>query len=307
MRAAYIDRFGGADQIIVADRPEPKVGPDTVLIDIHASSVNPVDWKIREGRLQGAFDCHFPLILGWDVAGVVAAVGPAITEFQPGDEVIAYVRQDVIQHGGYSERIGAPVRCVGPKPAALDFGEAAALPLAGSTALQALDAVAASAGDTVFVANAAGGVGAFAVQIAVARGARVVGTAGPDNHEFLRSLGATPVDYHRDLGAQVAEAAPDGVDAAVDFAGGELFAFAATLVRPQRLASVTDAAAVSKAGGRYVFVRPSFDSLAELARLADAGSLRVEVARRFPLDQAAAAQELSASGHVRGKVIIDVR
>jgi NADPH:quinone reductase-like Zn-dependent oxidoreductase len=305
MRAVYLKSYGGPDVLQVGERPEPLVGPDTVLVRVRAAGVNPVDWKIREGYLQGAFPHVLPLVPGWDVAGVVEAVGPAVHDLAVGDEVLGYVRKDFVSEGAYAELVSASSRHLALKPPGVDVVEAAALPLAGLTALQSLDAVRVGAGETVLVHAAAGGVGAFAVQIAVARGARVLGTASERNHDFLRSLGAEPVSYGDGLVDAVRALAPDGVDASVDYIGGQAIGQAAELVRePRRSASNVDPAAVAETGGTYCFVHPDPLQLAQLAAMVDEGSVKVHVQQTFPLEQAADAHRLLEQGHVRGKLVL---
>ncbi|MFD8695765.1 NADP-dependent oxidoreductase [Kitasatospora purpeofusca] len=304
MKAIAIHRYGGPEVVEYTDLPDPKVGPDSVLVQVRAAGVNPVDWKVRDGRLDGLLDAHFPLVMGWDAAGVVRAVGGGVTEFAPGDEVYGYVRKDTVEHGTYAELVAAPVRTLARKPAALDWAQAGGLPLAGLTALQSLRAVGAGPGDTVLVHAAAGGVGHLAVQIARALGARVIGTAGERNHDYLRELGAEPVRYGEGLAERVGALAPEGVDAAVDLVGGDAVEVSAGLVAdPARIASVADFG-VKALGGRYVWVRPDAAGLAELAALADEGRLTVTVASTFPLAQAASAQALSAEGRTRGKIVL---
>lgn len=310
MKAIAYDRFGDADVLALRELPDPLVGPDSVLVRVRAAGVNPVDWKIRRGGLSGAIPHHFPLVPGWDVAGLVDAVGPAVDGYRPGDEVIGYVRADHVQHGTYAEFVSAPERTLARKPATLDFAVAAALPLAGLTALQTLRAVHTGPGDVVVVHAAAGGVGHLAVQIARAFGAsRVIGTASRSHHALLRSLGAEPVDYGPGLRDRIAAlAGGDGrVDVAVDFVGGDALTVSPDLVRhPARHASVVDAATVASQGGRYVFVRPDHTDLTWLAHLADTGRLRVEVSRRFPLSRAVDAHRASEDGHTEGKLVIVV-
>ena len=307
MRAIAIDRFGGTDVLRLTELPEPKVGPDWVLIRVRAAGVNPVDAMVRAGVLEPAFPTVFPLVPGWDVAGVVERVGPAVTEFSVGDEVVGYVRKDVISEGTYAELVAAQVRHVAPKPATASFEQAAGLPLAGLTAWQALDAAQVGEGDTVLVHAAAGGVGTLAVQLAVLRGARVIGTASEGNADYLRDLGAEPVTYGDGLVDRVAAMAPDGVDAALDLVGGESLDVSAKLVADAgRIVSIVDAETVLRLGGRYVFVRPDAAMLAGLSELVDAGTLRVEVSRTLPLEEAAQAHELIESGHGRGKVVLTV-
>ncbi|MFJ4090317.1 NADP-dependent oxidoreductase [Kitasatospora sp. NPDC089913] len=304
MKAIAIHHYGGPEAVEYTDLPDPKVGPDSVLVQVRAAGVNPVDWKVRDGLLDGLLDAHFPLVMGWDAAGVVRAVGGGVTEFAPGDEVYGYVRKDTVEHGTYAELVAAPVRTLARKPAALDWAQAGGLPLAGLTALQSLRAVGVGPGDTVLVHAAAGGVGHLAVQIARALGARVIGTAGERNHDYLRELGAEPVRYGEGLAERVRALAPEGVDAALDLVGGDAVEVSAGLVAdPARIASIADFG-VKARGGRYVWVRPDAAGLAELAALADEGRLTVTVASTFPLAQAASAQALSAEGRTRGKIVL---
>jgi NADPH:quinone reductase-like Zn-dependent oxidoreductase len=307
MRGIAYDRFGDESVLQLRDDlPDPPVGPDTVLVRVHAAGVNPVDLGIRGGHLAGAFPHHFPIVPGWDVAGVVESAGPAVVDFAPGDEVFGYVRRDDVQWGTAAEFVPAPQRCLAHKPASLSFAEAGALPLAGLTAYQALTEVLdVQEGDRVLVHRASGGVGFNAVQIAVALGAHVIGTASPKNHGFLTDAGAAEVlDYSAGpISGQLSEP----VDAVLDLVGGDTLADAPRQVRdPARIASVVDPG-VRDLGGRYVFVRPDAHDLEELGRMADAGQLRVPIAKAFPLEQTADAHRLLAGGHVRGKVVVTVR
>ena len=305
MRAAHITSYGGTEVLQVGELPDPVVGPDSVLVRVRAAGINPVDHKIRAGYLDGAFPSAFPLVLGWDVAGVVEQVGPGVTEHAVGDEVIGYVRKDHVQHGTYAELVAGTPRHFAPKPSSASFDEAAGLPLAGLTALQSLEAAGVGRGDAVLVHAAAGGVGTFAVQLAAARGARVLGTASEGNHEYLRSLGAEPLVYGEGLAGRVRELAAGPVDVAIDLVGGEALDVSFDLVGDAaRVVSVTDAATVLERGGRYVFVRPDAAQLGALSRLVDDGTLRVEVSARFGLDDVAQAHALLEQGHVRGKVVL---
>ncbi|TSB18196.1 NADP-dependent oxidoreductase [Streptomyces benahoarensis] len=306
MKAIITNSYGGPEVLTLADRPDPKVGPDSVLVRVRAAGVNPVDWKIVAGALDPMMDAYFPLTPGWDVAGVVTGVGADATEFAVGDEVIGYVRKDAVQHGTYAELVAAPVRTLARRPAALSWQQAAGLPLAGLTAYQSIRRVGLRHGETVLVHAASGGVGSLAVQIAVAEGARVIGTAGERNHAFLRSLGAEPVLYGAGLGERVRELAPDGVDAALDFVGGGVVAVSQEVLKDRsRVASIADGE-VTALGGHMVWVRPDSADLAALAALADAGRLTVPVEATFPLSGAADAFRLSQGGHVRGKIVLEV-
>ncbi len=307
MRGIAYDGFGDVDVLrLREDLPEPPVGLDTVLVRVHAAGVNPVDMGIRAGRLQTFYPHHFPIIPGWDVAGVVEAAGPAVVAFAPGDEVFGYVRRDDVQWGTMAEFVPAPQRCLAHKPESLSFAEAGSLPLAGLTAYQCLtEALEVGEGDRVLVHRAAGGVGFNAVQIAVALGAHVIGTASPRNHGFLKDAGAAEVlDYSA---GPISEQLSEPVDAVLDLVGGDALADAPKQVRDvSRIASVVDPA-VNDMGGRYVFVRPEQHDLEELARMADAGQLRVPIAKAFPLDDLIAAHRMVAEGHVRGKVVVTLR
>lgn len=305
MRAAVYDEFGDADVLQVRDFDDPPVGPDTVLVKVLATSVNPVDWKIRRGYLQGAYPHHLPIIPGWDVSGVVEAVGPAVvTGLEVGDEVWGYVRRDDVKWGTAAELVPAPQRTVAKKPQSISFEEAAAFPLAGLTAYQSVvEALDIQAGERVLIHAAAGGVGQFAVQIAVAKGAEVIGTASPGNHDHLRELGvAEMIDYHEGaISAQLSEPA----DVVLDLVGGDALEDAPNQVKDtSRIASIIDAQKVLELGGHYVFVRPERDHLEALATLVEAGRLRVDIAERFPLEKIADAHRLSEGGHPRGKIVV---
>ncbi|WP_055489163.1 NADP-dependent oxidoreductase [Streptomyces sp. TP-A0356] len=306
MHAITVNRYGGPETLELTETEDPKLGPDSVLVRVKAAGVNPVDWKIVAGYLDSIMYVHFPLVPGWDVAGVVEAVGLDVPEFSVGDEVFGYVRKDEVQHGTYAELVDAPVRTLAHKPASLTWQQAAGVPLAGLTAWRSLARVRVAAGETVLVHAAAGGVGSFAVQIAVAQGARVIGTASERNHDFLRSLGAEPVTYGDGLVDRVRQLAPEGVDAAVDYVGGDAVAVSQELLKDRsRVASIVDPE-VTRRGGHHVWVRPNSADLAELGRLCDAGKLRVHVEHALPLTEAAEAFRLSQSGRTRGKIVLEV-
>ena len=308
MRAVAINGYGGPEVLELTELPEPTVGPDVVLVRARAAGVNPVDYKVREGGLDGRFPSHFPLVPGWDVAGVVEDAGPDVTEFSPGDEVVGYVRRDHIQWGTYAELVPAPVRTLAPKPETLSWPEAAGLPLAGLTAWQCLTrGLQVGEGDVVLVHAAAGGVGSFAVQLARLLGATVIGTASEASHDHVRSLGAEPVTYGDGLVERVRALAPEGVTAVLDLVGGDALEVSPELLAPGgRLASVLDPGRVRELGGRYLFVRPDGAQLAELARLVDDGRLIVPLERTFPLEQAGEAQQLQEGGHVHGKLALEI-
>jgi NADPH:quinone reductase-like Zn-dependent oxidoreductase len=305
MRAITYDHYGDPGVLTLSEIDEPRVGPGEALVRVRSAAVNPVDWKVAAGYLDGMMHTVFPAVPGWDVAGVVERVGFDTPEFEPGDEVIAYARKDYVHGGTFAELVTVPVRALARKPAALDWDQAAGLPLAGLTAYQLLSRLGLRRGETVLVHAAAGGVGILAVQIARATGARVIGTASGANHEALRELGAEPVAYGEGLATRVRELAPDGVDVVVDFVGGVLDTTLAVLSEGGRHGSIVEPG-VAEEGGLYAWVRPNASDLQALADLADQGQLTVPVAQVFPLEKAAEAFRVSQGGHVRGKIAIEV-
>jgi NADPH:quinone reductase-like Zn-dependent oxidoreductase len=307
MKAISYRRYGGPEVLEYGDVPDPKVGPDSVLVKVRAASVNPVDWKCREGHLDGILDPVFPVIPGWDVAGVVVRPGASVPEFAVGDEVIGYVREDFLSRGTLAEYVAAPVRTLARKPRNLTFEEASGLPLAGLTAYQVIvKTLGVTEGDVVLVHAAAGGVGAIAVQLARHAGARVIGTASERNHDFLRGLGAEPVTYGDGLADRVRALAPEGVDAAFDTIGGDTLKVSARLLAPGgRLASIADGS-VAGIGGRYCFVRPDADDLQSLTRLVEQDVVTVHVSETFPLERTADAYRRNEEGRTRGKIVVTV-
>lgn len=306
MKAVTYSSYGEPLELTEID--EPKIGPDWVKVAVKATSVNPVDWKVASGGLDAALDTYFPVTPGWDVAGVVEAVGPAVTTLEPGDEVFGYVRKDAVHGGTYAEKVAAPIRTLAKKPASASFAEAGSIPLAGLTAFQCLvHALDIGPGDTVLIHGASGGVGSFAVQIATSLGARVLGTASESNHDYLRDLGAEPFEYGDGLVERVRAAVPEGVTAVLDLNGGDLDVSPDLLAETStgRIVSIIDPA-VKELGGQYVFVSPDADDLDSLARLFDDGILKVEIAATFELADAQQAWDLSQEGHTRGKIAITV-
>ena len=304
MRAAVYDAYTeNFDDITVREVPDPKVPPASVLIEVRAAGVNPVDWKLVGGHLDPVMPTQFPVTPGWDVAGVVVGLGFDTPEFSIGDEVVAYARKDVLGGGTFAEKVAVPVRAVAPKPKSLSWEQAGGLPLAGGTALRTLESLGDLEGRTVLIHGASGGVGSFAVQIAKAAGARVIGTASETNHEYLRGLGAEPVTYGDGLVERVLDAAGGKVDGVADFVGGVLDDTLAVLTEGGPHASVADPS-VAEHGGRYIWVRPDGSETARLGLLVDEGKLTVDVAGTYGLDDVPQAFKDSATGHVRGKLVI---
>ena len=311
MRAIAVNDWGGGDALELLDIEPPPVAPDGVLIRVRAASLNPVDYKVREGYLAGAFPFHFPVILGWDAAGVVEEVGAAVTWFKPGDPVYGYCRRHELEYGTYAEFTTVPEGFLAHMPDGLSFEEAAALPLAALTAHQSLDRLGLRGGENLFITGGAGGVGHIAIQLANARGAHVIASASPSSFDFIRELGAEPVDYHDPEHPEQVKALTHGggADAAFDLIGGEEQeqAFAA-LRQGGRLVSIASPPRTREhCETGYVFVRPSGYDLGEhITPLVHEGGLRPHISATFPLEQAAAAHELLEDGHVRGKIVLTI-
>jgi NADPH:quinone reductase-like Zn-dependent oxidoreductase len=306
MKAAVYHSFGGPEVLDVVEVPEPKMFADQVRIRIKATALNPADLGFQAGAVDAMVDSFFPVIPGWDVAGIVAEAGAATTGFTPGDEVIGFVRGAIQRHGTYAEQIVAEPRQLARKPANFDWAQAAGLPLAGLTAYQAVvHALDVREGETVLVHGAGGGVGHLAVQVAAARGATVIGTASQSNHDFLRSIGVRPVAYGDGLAERILALAPNGVDAVLDTAGRGALAITRRIgTADVRAASVANSD--EHPGTIQVFAHLDQADLEALVELAEAGTLTVRVARSFPLDRAADAQRLLAEGHSGGKIVLAV-
>ena len=309
MKAIRIHAYGGPEVLRYEDAPKPEAGKGEVLIRVHAAGVNPVDWKVREGSFKGLLRYRLPLVLGWDVSGVIEAVGSGVSGFTSGDAVFS--RPDIGRDGAYAEYIVVRASEVARKPASLDHVRAAAVPLAALTAWQSLfDAAGLRAGQTVLIHAAAGGVGHFAVQLAKWKGAGVIGTASARNADLVRALGADEViDYT----ATRFEDAARGVDVVFDTLGGETQRRSwAVLKRGGTLVSIVSPlsrlkGALRGARGTFIFVQPSARQLAELAALIDGGRLKPVVETVLPLAEARQAHLLSQSGRTRGKIVLQVR
>ena len=308
MKTVCIYSYGGPEVLVYEDAPRPHPGAGEVLVRIHAAGINPVDWKIREGQLKAMLHHAFPLVLGWDLSGVVEALGPNLTRLKVGDEVFS--RPDIDRDGAYAEFIVVRESELALKPKSLDHIHAAALPLAGLTAWQTLfEAGGLAAGQRVLIHAAAGGVGHIAVQLAKWKGAQVIGTAAAKNHVFLRSLGVDQViDYDTERFDEVVQP----VDMVLDTIGGDTQERSwKVLKRGGILVSIASPpkAVVASADGvrsAFVFTQPNASQLAENAKLADAGKVKVIVETILPLSDATRGQELSKRGHVRGKIVLRV-
>jgi NADPH:quinone reductase-like Zn-dependent oxidoreductase len=307
MKAVRIHSYGGSEVLKYEDVPQPDITDNEILVQVHAVGVNPVDWKIREGYMQQGLNHKMPLILGWD-SGVVAKVGSNVNNFQTGDDVYAYtsLRRD----GAYAEYIAIPAHEVAHQPKSLDYIAAASVPVAALTAYQALfDTAKLSAEQTVLIHAAAGGVGSFAVQLAKNKGVRVIGTASARNHRFLKELG---VDEAIDYNQVHFEKVIDDIDVVFDTigekvqerswkvlkSGGALV----SIISPPSQATATQ----HKVRAAFVAVEPNQFQLAEVAELIDSGKVKPIVDTVLPLSEVRQAHELSQSGHMRGKIVLQV-
>ena len=311
MRAIAEERFGGP--IALMNLPTPRIGMDEVLIRVRAAGVNPFDWKVADGALEGEREHRFPLILGFDAAGVVERVGAGVTELAEGGNVYGYLLKPVIGGGTYAEYVGGLAAIVVKKPESIDFAKAAALPTPGLTAMDLVDAVDPKERDTVLIVGATGGVGSYAVQLAARRGARVIATARRENEAFVRELGATETIDHtaEDIVGAVLVAHPDGIEAIIDVVSDReaLGRIARVLKKGGRLASSVYTAAPESLAERSiratnVGMQPDAQRLAELARMVDAGEISVRLERTFQLEEAPEALKESRTGHVRGKIVL---
>ena len=308
MKAVRIHAYGGPEVLHHEDVPMPVFAADDILIRVRAAAVNPVDWKIREGYLQGFLKHQLPLILGWDVSGEVVEAGSEVTAFKVGDEI--YARPDIERDGAYAEYIAVKAGEAARKPATLDHNHAAAVPLTALTAWQALvDAAQLRAGQTVLIHAAAGGVGSLAVQLAKAKGARVIATASAVNIGLVAELGADQfIDYTKTRFEDVVS----DVDVVFDTIGGDTQERSWQVLKPGGiLVSVVSpppeaTAAARGARSAFVFVRPDGQQLSAIAELIDAGQMKPILHTVLPLAEARQAQAISQGGHARGKIVLHV-
>lgn len=308
MKAVRIYEHGGPETLTYEDAPIPEVSEDDILIRVHAASVNPVDWKIRDGYGKDNFKHHLPLILGWDVAGTVEEIGSKVQQFQPGDAVYGYT--SLYRDGAYAQFMIAKETEIALKPASVDFIEAAAIPVAALTAGQALfDTAGLDANQRVLIHAASGGVGSMAVQLAKAKGAYVIGTASARNADFLRELGVDEIiDYQKTKFETVAR----DVDVVFDTIGGDTQERSFGVLRKGgflvSIVSPPSEETASSYGVRSAMlgVKPFAAQLQEIAGLVDSGKLKIYVETVLPLSEARQAHELSQSGRTRGKIVLQV-
>ncbi len=319
MKAIGITRFGGPEtlQPMALPQPEPKEGE--LLVRVYACAANPVDYKIRQGLLPLPYS--FPVILGYDVSGVVESVGPGVTGFVPGDEV--YYSPELISPGAYAEYHVVSASIVTFKPEEISHVEAASIPLAGMTAWQALfDRAQLKGGEAVLIHGAGGGVGSLAVQLASWAGCEVYATAGPENHDFVEDLGADVIINYRshDFVEAVEDATKGaGVDVVLDTVGGEVFAKSFLAVAPggcvvtiaPEAAGTTPLSALApayfkNAEAHFFFMQRRRETLDQLARLLERGFIDPVVEAVLPLERAAEAHQRLETRHGRGKIVLEV-
>jgi NADPH:quinone reductase-like Zn-dependent oxidoreductase len=307
MKAAFIERHGGPEVLEFGEMPDPVAGPGEVLVDIVAASVNGADWKVREGK-SGQLS-HFPYILGRDFSGVVSALGEGVTDLHIGDEVFAVC--DVGQEGAYAEKIAIKAAIVAGKTDRLSHVEAAALGLAGLTAICAIeDTLKLKAGETILIQGGAGGVASFAIQLAKYLGARVITTASAPNHDYLRKIGADEIiDYNAvDFTKVVSDC-----DAVFDTVGGDVAQRSFAVLKPGgRAAFIGSGAQAPKPDrGDVVALRPSVGRdrphLERIVALVAMGAVRPPEITIYRLSEAVAAHKVSQSRHFRGKLVFQVR
>ncbi|WP_426565059.1 NADP-dependent oxidoreductase [Angustibacter sp. McL0619] len=297
MKAARFSRFGGPEVLEIVDLPDPHAGPGQVRVGVRAAGVNPSDWKKRAGLM----DPELPQTMGYEAAGIVDELGDGVADVALGDRVFGFCTEGVAQAELAVLSFFAPI------PPSLDFAGAATLPAAVETATRALDQLGVGNASTLLVNGASGSVGSAAVQLAVVRGARVIGTASRANHEYLRSLGAEPVAYGEGLVGRVRELAPDGVDTALDVAGSGVLPQLIELAGgPGHVVTIADFEGARKHGvlfssgdaGRAVH------ALAEVSELIESRHFALPVTQTFPFAEIAQAHRVGEQGHLRGKLVL---
>jgi len=304
MKAVVYNEFGGPEVLHVAEVDKPVPGPGQVLLAVRRAGVNPLDYKFRSGALQTEWHRPSPLPAtpGVEVAGVVEAVGPDVSGFAVGDEVLGWPLT-----GSYAQYALASLLIV--KPAALDWDRAAALPVVGETALRVVALLGLRGGETLLIHGATGATGAIATQLAVAKGVTVIGTGSAANSDYIASLGATPTTYGEGLVERVRALAPNGVDAVLDAVGhGTLPDSIELRGGTERIVSIADPAVAAALGVTFSAGNVQESTLPALAKLAEqvaSGEITIALSRTFALADAAAAHELVESGHPGGKILIN--
>lgn len=315
MKAIVIEKFGGPEQLKLAEVPTPHPAPDEVQIKLAYTAVNPVDWKIRMGLLQTRATHDFPIILGWDASGTVSAVGNKVTKFKLGDAVFAYCRKPIVKWGTYAEYVCVPADYLAIKPQNISFAQTASLPLSGLTAWQSLfDSAKLKKGEMILIHAGAGGVGSLAIQFAKNAGAIVITTATALKHDYVKSLGADYIiDYTKeDFVERIKEINPQKIDVVFDTIGGQSLIASYQVLKPNgRLVSLLEQPKedLEKKYGvkaSYVFVSPNGSELQQIADLITSGKVKPPEIIQMPLENAAEAQEQNKEGHTKGKIVLKI-
>ncbi|GAA0493093.1 NADP-dependent oxidoreductase [Salinibacillus aidingensis] len=311
MKAVVIEEYGGRNQLKMKEIPKPEIGEHQVLVEMYATSINPIDWKVREGYLKEGLPFEFPVILGWDAAGVITETGSKVTKFQIGDEVFA--RPDTTAKGTYAEYTVVDEHLLAPKPKNLDFKEAASVPLTGLTAWQCLvDFSNINKGNKVLIHAGAGGVGSFAIQIAKHFGAYVASTASGKNEDLLTELG---VDEFINYKEQNFEDILHDYDIVVDTLGGEIMDKSFQVLKDGgKLVSIAGNPDEEKAKARnikagFLWLEPDGEQLDQLGKLIEAGKVKPVVGHEFPFSEEGIkeAHKLSETHHAKGKIVIRMK
>ncbi|WP_336805194.1 NADP-dependent oxidoreductase [Bacillus subtilis] len=309
MRAFAINKYGGPEVLKEYDLPIPEVGDYDVLIEVENTGVSPYDWHVRRGEQAGKINYPIPLILGWDVSGIVRKIGKNVKALKEGDAVIA--TQQLNRNGGYAEYIAVNEQTVVKKPNSLSFEEGATIPINGLTVYQALMKYGKmSKGDRVFIQGGAGGVGIFGIQLAKAKGAYVATTASEHNHEFLKTLGADKtIDYHKENFTDVIS----DYDIVLDTQGGHTLAQSYEVLKEGgRLISIRGQVDKEKANKKnieayFVWTKLDRDDLIKVVNLYGDGTIKAYFDTIFPLSEVRKAHERSEKGHVRGKIVLKIK
>lgn len=300
-KAIVFTEYGEPEVLHLVELPDPEPGPGQVRIRVRAAGVQPADTRVRSGAWKSFMPVEFPARIGFEAAGLIDAVGAEVTGFAVGDEVLGPVS------GGYADAVVADPALLVVKPAELSWAKAGVLSASGQTASTALELLNLAEGETLLLHAAAGGVGQFAIQLAIARGAKVIGTASEQNHDFVRSLGAVPVAYGPGLADRVRALAPEGVDAALDAAGGDSLDVSVELIADRtRIGTIADQAGAKRLGVRSFNTKRSAERLGALADLCREGKLDPVIWKEYPLAEAAAAHRESEGRHMRGKIVLVV-
>lgn len=312
MKAAFIEEYGDLTNIKTGQLDKPQVGEGNVLIRVKAAGVNPVDAAIARGMLKDAIPGEFPLIPGWDVAGVVEETGHPVSRFSPGDEVYAYARRPKIQHGTFAEYVSLPESYLAERPSNISMEEAGGIPLVGLTAYQSIfDFGRLKKGQTLLILGASGGVGTLAIQLAKSVGATVIGVASEANHEYMKELGADiTIDYKDNhVGEAVKKIRPEGVDLIFHCSRGDSFT---QVMETDVLKDGGKVVSITKSKPdinddiefKYIFVEPNAEQLEHIAVLVNNGKIKVPVSKTYSLDEAGEALQEIEKLHTRGKLVI---